>query len=133
MVDRDKLIQLAAQVREHAYAPYSSFKVGAALLSADGCVHLGCNVENAAYGPSHCAERTALHRAITDGVKPGTFHAIAVIGDTPRPITPCGVCRQVLSELCSPDMPVYMANLQGEVHMMTVADLLPGAFSLPKD
>jgi cytidine deaminase len=131
MVDRDTLIQLAAQVREHAYAPYSSFKVGAALLSDDGCVHLGCNVENAAYGPSHCAERTALHRAIADGVKPGAFRAIAVIGDTARPITPCGVCRQVLSELCSPDMPVYMANLQGEVQMMKVAELLPGAFSLP--
>lgn len=131
MVDRDTLIQLAAQVREHAYAPYSSFKVGAALLSDDGCVHLGCNVENAAYGPSNCAERTALHRAIADGVKPGTFLAIAVIGDTPRPITPCGVCRQVLSELCSPEMPVYMANLQGEVQMMKVAELLPGAFSLP--
>lgn len=123
------LLQLAAEARERAYAPYSRFLVGAALLDADGHVHKGCNVENAAYGPTNCAERTALFRAIADGHSPGSFQAIAVIGDTEGPITPCGVCRQVLAELCRPDMPVYMGNLKGAFVKTTVADLLPGAFT----
>ncbi|WP_409341322.1 cytidine deaminase [Paenibacillus sp. MBLB4367] len=124
------LLEQAKKARQRAYTPYSNFQVGAALLAADGVVHLGCNVENAAYGPTNCAERTALFRAIADGCTPGEFKAIAVIGDTAGPITPCGVCRQVLSELCSPDMPVYMSNLRGDVMRSTVAELLPGAFSL---
>lgn len=126
------LLQLAAEARERAYVPYSHFQVGAALLDADGQVHKGCNVENAAYGPTNCAERTALFRAIADGHAPGSFQAIAVIGDTEGPTAPCGVCRQVLVELCRPDMPVYLGNLKGEFLQTTVADLLPGAFT-PKD
>jgi cytidine deaminase len=86
-------------------------------------------VENAAYGPTNCAERTALFRAIADGKKAGGFRAIAVIGDTDGPISPCGVCRQVMVELCAPDMPVIMGNLQGDWSIATVADLLPGAFT----
>ncbi|MBW7473701.1 cytidine deaminase [Paenibacillus oenotherae] len=125
-----KLLNGALEVRERAYVPYSSFKVGAALLGEDGGVHLGCNVENAAYGPTNCAERTALFRSVADGHKPGSYAAIAVIGDTPEPITPCGVCRQVLAELCAPDMPVIMGNLRGDWRVMTVSELLPGAFSL---
>lgn len=128
-MDKAQLIALAKQAMERAYTPYSNFKVGSALLDAAGRVHLGCNVENAAYGPSNCAERTALFRAIADGEAAGSFQAIAVIGDTDRPITPCGVCRQVLVELCRPDMPVYMANLQGQMAETTVAELLPGAFT----
>lgn len=124
------LIEQAKQVRLRAYTPYSDFQVGAALLAEDGTTHLGCNVENAAYGPTNCAERTALFRAVADGSKPGTFRAIAVVGDTKGPITPCGVCRQVLSELCSPDMPVYMTNLTGDIAKSTVSELLPGAFTL---
>ncbi|RAV21753.1 cytidine deaminase [Paenibacillus contaminans] len=124
------LIEEAKQVRLRAYTPYSDFQVGAALLAEDGTMHLGCNVENAAYGPTNCAERTALFRAVADGSKPGTFRAIAVVGDTKGPITPCGVCRQVLSELCSPDMPVYMTNLTGDIAKSTVSELLPGAFTL---
>jgi len=124
-----ELIELARQARERAYTPYSRFQVGSALLDADGRVHLGCNVENAAFGPTNCAERTALHRAIADGVAPRSFKALAVIGDTAQPISPCGVCRQVMVELCSPDMPVYLANLRGEVAETTVAALLPGAFT----
>jgi cytidine deaminase len=125
------LIEEARKARESAYSPYSNFKVGAALLDRKGIIHRGCNIENAAYGPTNCAERTALFRAIADGVKPGEFTAIAVIGDTDKPITPCGVCRQVMAELCPPDMPVIMANTAGQVNRMTVADLLPGAFTLP--
>lgn len=125
-----KLLDEALEARKRAYVPYSRFQVGAALLGEDGKVHPGCNVENAAYGPTNCAERTALFRAVADGYKPGSFEAIAVVGETPEPITPCGVCRQVLAELCRPDMPVIMGNLEGRWRVMTVAELLPGAFSL---
>jgi cytidine deaminase len=128
-MDKQQLVGWALEAREKAYVPYSHFKVGSALLDANGQVHQGCNVENAAYGPTNCAERTALFRAIADGKTPRTFRAIAVVGDTPNPITPCGVCRQVLIELCAPDMPVYMANLQGAIIETTVAELLPGAFT----
>ncbi|GMK40092.1 cytidine deaminase [Paenibacillus sp. CCS19] len=123
------LMNAAREARSRAYVPYSHFQVGAALLDQEGRIHHGCNVENAAYGPTNCAERTALFRAIADGCKPGTFQAIAVIGDTEGPIAPCGVCRQVLLELCGPDMPVVMGNLQGDRTVMTVGELLPGAFS----
>ncbi len=128
----ERLLEAAGEAMKRAYVPYSHFKVGAALLDSEGNVHYGCNVENAAYGPSNCAERTALFRAVADGHTAGSFRAIAVIGDTPGPITPCGVCRQVLSELCEPNMPVIMGNLRGDVKVMTVSELLPGAFS-PRD
>lgn len=124
-----ELMDAAREARNRAYVPYSHFQVGAALIDKDGRVHYGCNVENAAYGPTNCAERTALFRAIADGCQPGTFQAIAVIGDTDGPIAPCGVCRQVLLELCGPDMPVVMGNLHGDRAVMTVGELLPGAFS----
>lgn len=127
-----QLLQHAYEARLRAYTPYSRFQVGAALLGHDGQVHLGCNVENAAYGPTNCAERTALFRAIADGHTPGSFQAIAIIGDTDNPITPCGVCRQVMVELCKPDMPVILGNLKGQWVQTTVAELLPGAFT-PKD
>ncbi|WP_249862498.1 cytidine deaminase [Paenibacillus konkukensis] len=126
---RDALVAMAKEAMKKAYVPYSKFQVGSALLDSKGNVHLGCNVENAAYGPTNCAERTALFRAIADGEAPRSFRAIAVIGDTAQPITPCGVCRQVLIELCPPDMPVYMANVRGDITETTVAALLPGAFT----
>jgi len=129
-MDRRDLVALAKQAMQNAYVPYSRFQVGAALLDSGGKVHLGCNVENAAYGPTNCAERTALFRAVADGEAPRSFQAMAVIGDTPQPITPCGVCRQVLIELCSPDMPVYMANVRGDIAETTVGALLPGAFTM---
>ncbi|MDR0268977.1 cytidine deaminase [Paenibacillus sp.] len=122
------LLQEAIKARANAYTPYSHFGVGAALLDKDGYIHYGCNVENAAYGPTNCAERTALFRAIADGHKAGSFKAIAVVGDTDGPISPCGVCRQVLIELCEPDMKVIMGNLKGDMTETTVRELLPGAF-----
>ncbi|QYR20133.1 cytidine deaminase [Paenibacillus sp. sptzw28] len=128
--DWKRLLEAALDARRRAYAPYSGFSVGAALLDEQDAVHHGCNVENAAYGPTNCAERTALFRAVADGHKAGSFKAIAVVGDTEQPITPCGVCRQVLSELCGPDMPVIMGNLRGDWAVTTVAELLPGAFKL---
>ena len=123
-----ELIRLAMQARANAYAPYSGFQVGAVAVDANGGIHAGCNVENAAYGPTNCAERTALFRAIADGVAAGSFQAMAVVADTEQPVTPCGVCRQVMVELCPPDMPVYLGNMQGDYTVTTVGALLPGAF-----
>lgn len=127
-IDAAELVRHAIAARERAYAPYSRFRVGSALMDKQGGVHYGCNVENAAYGPTNCAERTALFRAIADGHKQGSFAALAVVGDTDGPVSPCGVCRQVMAELCAPDMPVYMANLKGDIVETTVSKLLPGAF-----
>ena len=124
-----KLLEEAYEAMQRAYVPYSKFRVGAALVDAEGGIHYGCNVENAAYGPTNCAERTALFRAIADGKGAGAFHALAVIGDTEGPISPCGICRQVMVELCAPDMPVIMGNLRGAWSIATVAELLPGAFT----
>ena len=128
-IDSSALLQEAIKARASAYIPYSGFGVGAALLDQDGHVHHGCNIENAAYGPTNCAERTAVFRAIADGLKPGTFKAIAVVGDTEEPVAPCGVCRQVLVELCGPDMPVFLGNLKGDIRETTVGELLPYSFN----
>ncbi|MGG3311490.1 cytidine deaminase [Paenibacillus lautus] len=127
-MDAGLLMQEAIKARTRAYIPYSAFGVGAALLDSHGEVHHGCNVENAAYGPTNCAERTALFRAIADGHEAGSFQAIAIVADTEGPCTPCGVCRQVLVELCKPDMKVIMGNMKGDIKETTVSELLPGAF-----
>lgn len=129
-VDMNDLIEESKKARENAYVPYSKFKVGAALLTVDGTIYRGCNIENASYGLSNCAERTAFFKAVSDGVK--DFAAIAIVGETDGPISPCGACRQVMSEFCLPDMPVYLTNLKGDVEITTVRNLLPGAFS-PED
>jgi len=121
------LIAEALKAREFAYVPYSKFKVGAALLTEDGKVYKGCNIENAAYSLCNCAERTALFKAYSEGEK--SFKMLAVAADTPGPVSPCGACRQVISELCSPNMPVILTNLNGQIKEMTVQELLPGAFS----
>lgn len=126
------LLALARTAREQAYAPYSNFQVGAALVTHDGRHFTGCNVENAAYGLCNCAERTALFAAIANGCRPGDFAALAVIADTPHPVSPCGACRQVMSELCDGAMPVWLANLGGETSQTSVAALLPGSFKLPQ-
>ena len=122
-----KLIEEAKKARENAYVPYSKFKVGAALLTKDGKVYHGCNIENAAYSMCNCAERTALFSAYA--VKDTEFTALAVVADTERPCSPCGACRQVIAELCPKDMIVYLTNLKGDVQEITVEQLLPGAFS----
>jgi cytidine deaminase len=126
----DVLLNLARQARENAYAPYSRFLVGAALVTRDGRYFSGCNVENASYGLCNCAERTALFSAVAAGCQPGDFAAIAVIGDTPEPISPCGACRQVMYELCNDATPVWLGNLAGAVKETTVQALLPGSFRL---
>jgi cytidine deaminase len=123
---KDRLLSEARRARENAYVPYSRFPVGAALMVDDGTVYMGCNVENASYGLTNCAERTALFKAISDGKR--RFVALAVVADTPGPVTPCGACRQVMVELCPPDMKVYLANLKGELKETTVRELLPDSF-----
>ncbi|MCA1063440.1 cytidine deaminase [Rossellomorea sp. AcN35-11] len=129
-MNAEQLIQEAKLAREKAYVPYSKFKVGAALLSKDGKVYHGCNIENAAYSMCNCAERTALFKAYSEGDK--DYSMIAVVADTARPVPPCGACRQVISELCPKEMKVVLTNLKGDVEELTVAELLPGAFS-PED
>ncbi len=121
------LVQRALDARKLAYVPYSKFPVGAALLSENGTVYLGCNIENAAYPLCNCAERTALFKAYSEGDQ--NYKAIAIVADSPQPVSPCGACRQVMAELCPPDMPVILANTNGDVMETTVSALLPGAFT----
>ena len=120
----DELIARAIATRERAYAPYSNFKVGAALLGMTGQVYTGCNVENAAYGPSMCAERTAIFKAVSEGEH--EFEAIAVV--TENGVSPCGTCRQVMMEF-APEMTVIIADAQGNIRYTTVRDLLPDGFT----
>lgn len=125
------LIEFAKEAMRFAYAPYSGYKVGAALLSKDGRVFTGCNVENAAYGPTNCAERTAVFKAVSEGCR--EFAAIAVCGGRDGVITgafpPCGVCRQVLREFCGEDFTVYVAGAAGTYETFTLAQLLPHSFN----
>lgn len=127
MTDQEKeLLFWAKKAREKAYAPYSHFSVGAALLTKKGNVYTGCNIENCSYGLTMCAERTAVYNALTAGER--EFEALAVIADTDTPCSPCGACRQVLAEF-APKMPVIMGNLKGLILVQTVEELLPGFFA----
>ncbi|MBE5100683.1 cytidine deaminase [Priestia aryabhattai] len=126
-MDKTGLIDEAKKAREMAYVPYSKFKVGAALLTKDGKVYRGCNIENAAYSMCNCAERTALFKAYSEGDK--EYSALAVVAETDRPVSPCGACRQVISELCPKEMKVILTNLKNDIQELTVEELLPGAFS----
>ncbi|WP_193140789.1 MULTISPECIES: cytidine deaminase [unclassified Meridianimarinicoccus] len=121
------LIAEARAVRENAHAPYSGFKVGAAVLSDAGTVHRGCNVENAAYPEGTCAEAGAIAAMIAAGDK--RLQAVAVIADSPRPVPPCGGCRQKLAEFGGADVKVTLATTGGQVEETTIGALLPGAFT----
>ncbi|HWD25880.1 MAG TPA: cytidine deaminase [Rhizomicrobium sp.] len=124
--EQQALLDAAMAVRQKAYAPYSHFLVGAALMAEDGTVFKGCNVENISYGATICAERNAVFQAVAAGHK--KFKAIAVVGDLPSPITPCGMCRQVLGEFGGGTV-VICGNLKHDVMVTTVAALLPDAFN----
>ena len=124
-VTPDPLIAAATAARERAFAPFSKFKVGAALEAEDGTVVPGCNVESASYGLTMCAERVAIGRGVTDGFR--CFKRVAVVTDTATPTPPCGACRQLLWEF-APDAEVLLANLNGDVVKWTVRELIPGAF-----
>ena len=126
---RADLIAAAAAAREHAYAPYSGFKVGAAIELADGAVFTGVNVENCSYGLTVCAERHAIAAAVRDGARPGDVVAIAVVADADVAASPCGACRQVLAEFASPTARIFLHNLRdGATEELAFADLLPHAF-----
>ena len=126
MTDTDKkLIAEAKRVREFAYCPYSKFAVGAAVLGASGEIYGGCNIENASFSVTNCAERTAIFKAISSGEE--DILAIAVVAEGVNPVPPCGACRQVIAEFNIPH--ILMANLADEVKEMTLEELLPGAFS----
>lgn len=126
-----ELIVLAKEAMSHAYAPYSGYWVGAALLAADGRVYQGCNIENASYTPTVCAERTAFFKAIYDGVQ--DFQAIAVVAGKNGVITgyfpPCGVCRQVMREFCRDDFMIYMGGAEDNYVAKSLAEILPFSFS----
>lgn len=124
--DLEALLQTAREAQKRAYAPYSRFAVGAALLTASGKVFTGCNVENASYGLTICAERVAVGCAVAAGER--DFVAMAIVAPSPGPVSPCGACRQTLVEF-NPKMRLVLANLRGDVLETTAGDLLPGAFT----
>lgn len=125
---KDRLIREAKIARERAYAPYSNFKVGAALYTKSEKIYHGCNVENVSYSLTCCAERVAIFKAISEGEK--EFLALAVIANTDQPVSPCGACRQVMTEFFTDDVEIYLANLSGKVKKTTINDLMPNEFRL---
>jgi len=124
-VSNTDLIAAAAEARERAHVPFSHFQVGAALETVTGEIIKGCNIENASYGLTLCAERVAIFKAVSDGQR--EFSALAVVVDTDELTPPCGACRQIIWEFCG-DIPVTMANLKGRVETMRMSELLPRAF-----
>lgn len=133
-MDERMLCEAAVQAMQHAYAPYSHHLVGAALLTASGKVYSGCNVENAAYTPTVCAERTAVFKAVSEGET--DFSMLAIAGGKQGAIAavcaPCGVCRQVLAEFCAPDFPILLVH-SGGYEKTTLGELLPNSFALRKE
>lgn len=123
----EELIKIAISYREKAYAPYSNFKVGSAVLCEDGIVYGGCNIENASYGGTNCAERTAIFKAVSEGAK--TIEAIAIVGDFNNYTYPCGICRQVIVEFSKEDTKIYCAKNENDYKKFTINELLPGAFT----
>lgn len=123
---KEVLIERAIQIREKAYTPYSKFKVGAALLTEDDEIFVGCNIENASYPVGCCAERVAIFNAISAGKR--NFKAMAVVANTDDPVSPCGSCRQVMSEFFSNSMPIYLSNINKDVLETNIEQLLPGSF-----
>ena len=126
-MSNEELIRLAFEAREAAYAPYSHFRVGACLKTESGAYYLGANIENAAFTPTNCAERTAMFKAVFEGER--EFEGIAIISDCLNYTSPCGVCRQVLAEFCDPDMPVICADRDGNYKAFELQELIPMAFT----
>ncbi|EPZ0459729.1 MULTISPECIES: cytidine deaminase [Bacillus] len=126
-MDKKKYIEEANKMLEKAYIPYSKFPVGAALVTKEGKIYTGCNIENASYGLCNCAERTAIFKAVSEGER--DFSYLVITGETDGPISPCGACRQVIAEFCEPKMPVLLTNVKGDEKEVTVEQLLPGAFT----
>lgn len=125
---KKKYIEEVNKMLSKAYIPYSKFPVGAALVTKEGKIYTGCNIENASYGLCNCAERTAIFKAVSEGER--DFSYLVITGETDGPISPCGACRQVIAEFCDPKMPVLLTNVKGDEKEVTVEQLLPGAFSI---
>lgn len=125
-MNKEQLINQAKAARKNAYTPYSAFPVGAALLAHSGEIYTGCNIENAAYPVTCCAERVSIFAAVAQGET--TFKEMAIIADTPRPVSPCGSCRQVMSEFFDADTVIHMANLNGDITTASIDKLLPFSF-----
>lgn len=130
-MNNKELVKIAFNAMQKAYAPYSNYKVGAALLTESNKVYTGCNIENAAYGPTNCAERTAFFKAISEGEQ--SFSKIAIVGGKNGVVTdmfmPCGVCRQVMAEFCDGDFEIIVAKSQDDFKVFTLKELLPFGFS----
>ena len=125
-MDDKELVEAAKKAREFSYSPYSKFRVGAAVLTRSGKVYGGCNIENASFGITNCAERTAIFKAVSEGAR--EIDTIAIIADSDGPCSPCGACRQAMAEFKVKR--VIMANLKGEVKAVSLAELLPYSFAL---
>ena len=125
-MDKNALVKLAKEAKERAYAPYSKFKVGAAILTESGNVYCGVNIENASFGATNCAERTAVFTAVAQGER--KIKMVAIASDSDDFIYPCGICRQVLSEFGDDSMEILCSNKTGECREFTLGELLPGAF-----
>jgi len=126
---KEELVNLAFAAMENAYAPYSNYHVGAAVLCHDGKVFIGANIENSSFGATNCAERSAIFAAYSNGKRKEDIAALAIVSDGDRVCAPCGICRQVLSELIPMDTPIYLSNGK-ESLTMTMAKLLPMAFGM---
>lgn len=125
---KEELVLKAIEARDLAYVPYSKFAVGAALLTTSGEIYQGCNIENASFGLCMCAERNAIYNAYCHGISQDDIEALAIVADTDGPVSPCGACRQVISELFPKDAPIYLANLNGDIKETNAEELLPYAF-----
>ena len=122
-----ELIDLAVEVSQQAYVPYSHFPIGAVLLTKDGEIYTGVNIENASFGLTNCGERTAIFKAVSEGAR--EFQELIIYGQTEKPITPCGACRKVLTEFFEPDLPVNLVSKDNSTVEMTVKELLPYSFT----
>ena len=122
-----ELINLAVEVSQQAYVPYSHFPIGAVLLTKDGEIYTGVNIENASFGLTNCGERTAIFKAVSEGAR--EFQELIIYGQTEKPISPCGACRQVMAEFFEPDLPVTLVSQNKSTVVMTVKDLLPYSFT----
>lgn len=121
------LLQIAHKAKTHSYSPYSNFRVGAVLVTDEGNMYTGVNVENSSYGLTNCAERTAVFKAVTEGER--KFKTIVLVSDAKDFIPPCGACRQVLMEVCGPDLEVVMSNSDNEIQILKLSELLPLSFN----
>jgi cytidine deaminase len=124
-ISTEELLAVASRARERAVAPFSNFRVGAAIETVDGKVYTGCNIESASYGLTVCAERVAIWKALSEGAT--SFSRLVIVADTETPTPPCGTCRQIIWEFCR-DTDLVLANLRGEIQVMNIHDLLPRAF-----